>query len=135
MISYKHVYYSTILVIGALKYEKAICERAAKLHPQIIIAALIDEKGQPVNWYVREGAPVPDEERSANMALQAMMVMSITKTAADYLGELEYLHTKMARVDIIHFPAFEDCIMVVVLERPFDEDMIVEKIRGLLNFV
>jgi predicted regulator of Ras-like GTPase activity (Roadblock/LC7/MglB family) len=62
-----------------------------------------------------------------------MMVMSIAKTAADYLGELEYLHTKMEKMDVIHFPAFGDGILAVVLKRPFDEASVAAKILRLLH--
>jgi hypothetical protein len=116
-----------------LKYEKGVCGQASKLDPQIAIAALIDEKGQPVDWHVKEGVPVPEEDRSAVMALQTMMVMSIAKTAADYLGELEYLHTKMAKMDVIHFPAFDGGLLAVVLKRPFDEAAVATKILSLLR--
>jgi hypothetical protein len=53
--------------IWTLKYEKGLCEQMAKLDPQIAIAALIDEKGQPVDWHVKEGVPVPKEDRSSVM--------------------------------------------------------------------
>jgi hypothetical protein len=119
--------------IWTLKYEKDFCEQMAKIDPQIAIAALIDEKGQPVDWHVKEGIPVPKEDRSAVMALQTMMVMSLAKTAADYLGELEYLHTKMAKMDVIHFPAFGDGILAVVLQRPFDEALVATRILCLLR--
>lgn len=115
-----------------MKYEKGICEKIVKLDPQIVIAALIDEKGRSVDWYVKEGVPVPDDTRSARMSQQTLIVMSIIKTGVDYLGNLEYIHLKMSKMDVIHFPAFNGGIMAVVLNRPYDEKAVAAKILDAL---
>jgi hypothetical protein len=39
----------------------------------------------------------------------------------------------MAKMDVIHFPAFDGGILAVVLERPFDEAAVAAKILSLLR--
>ncbi len=117
---------------ACLQHQKGACERIANLDPQIVIVALLDEKGRTVDWYVKEGTPVPDESRSATMAMQTQIVMSIVKTGADYLGEVQYIHSKMAKMDVIHFPAFKNGVLAVVLKRPYDENAVTARVQDLL---
>ena len=116
-----------------MQYQKGICEKIVQLDPRILIAALIDEKGKALEWHVGKGVPVPDDARSEKMAQQTVMVMSIIKTGTDYLGELQYVHMKMDKMDVIHFPAFKSGVMAVVLNRPYDENAVTTMITNSLR--
>lgn len=116
-----------------LEVAKDVCERIVRLDPQILIAALIDEKGQSKDWYVKQGVPVPDDTRSEKMAQQTLIMMSIVRTAKDYLGEVEYIHTRMSKMDVIHFSAYGKGVMAVVLNRPYDEKAVTTKILDILR--
>lgn len=111
--------------------KRGICGRIVRLDPQIVIAALM--KTQPVDWYVKEGVPVTDDACAAKMAQQTLIMMSIVKTGTDYLGELEYVHARMSNMDVIHLSAFGSGIMAIVLNRPYDENVLTSKMRDLLH--
>lgn len=115
-----------------LEVEKGVCERIVKLDPQILIAALINEKGESKDWYVRQGVAVQDDTRSEKMAQQTLIMMSIVRTAADYLGEVQYIHTRMSKMDVIHF-GYGKGVMAVVLNRPYDEKALTAKILEALR--
>jgi hypothetical protein len=116
-----------------LQHQKGACEKIALLDPCIVITALLDEKGKAVDWYVKEGTPVPDDSRSATMAMQTQIVMSIIKTGADYLGAVQYVHSKMAKMDVIHFPTSKNHVLAVVLKGRYDENAVTTKVSDFLK--
>lgn len=46
---------------------------------------------------------------------------------------MEYIHTRMSKMDVIHFSAYEKGVMAVVVNRPYDEKAVTTKIGDVLR--
>lgn len=99
------------------------CESVARRHEQIIIAAMVKE-GESIGWFVKPGVPVPNESASAMKVVQTEIVTSIIKQNESYLGKVSYIHVKQELADVILFPLLDRTVFCIVLQRPYDLDVI-----------
>lgn len=99
------------------------CESVARRHEQIIIAAMVRE-GESIGWFVKPGVPVPNESASAIKVVQTEIVTSIIKQNESYLGKISYIHVKQELADVILFPLLDRTVFCIVLQRPYDLDVI-----------
>ncbi len=103
------------------------CESLVKSNDAIIIAALLEGE-KPVDWYVREGMPVPKEESWREMIIKVQILTSMLKSSEEYLGGFDHarVHNKLGIVHL--FPAGTQKVLCVVT-KPENDDGLTRIIR------
>lgn len=112
-------------------YTDEFCAQVAKLHPNILITAwLNNSKG--IAWHLAPRAPVPADERAATMGLQVELIRSIVQTSEDIFGRARYILSSLERVDSYNFVGKDpDHVFCMVIARPYDRN-IVDKILEMI---
>jgi len=103
-------------------------ESLVKSDEDILIAALL-EADEPVDWYVREGTPVPNEQAWRQLAFRAQMVTSMTESARDYLGDLEYVNASYKFGQVFLIPTGVQKVLCLVVKSGKQKISLVENIQ------
>jgi len=82
------------------------------------------KEGESIGWFVKPGVPVPNESASALKVVQTEIVTSIIKQNESYLGKVSYIHVRQELADVILFPLRDRVVFCIVLQRPYDLDVI-----------
>lgn len=102
-------------------------ESIVKSDEDILIAALLEAEN-PVDWFVREGMPVPNEPTWREMILKVQIITSMVKTTKGYLGDFEYMCVSHKFGDVYLFPAGIQKVLCVVTKSGRRSNL-VERIR------
>jgi hypothetical protein len=102
-------------------------ESLVKSDEDILIAALL-EADKPLDWYVREGTPVPNERAWRQLAFRAQMVTSMTESARDYLGDLEYVNAGYKFGQVFLIPTGVQKVLCLVIKSGRQKTKLVKNI-------
>lgn len=86
---------------------------------QILIAALLEGE-KPLDWHVREGLPVPNEETWKQMITKIQIMMSMVKNTKGYLGKFEQVCVKHELGVVYLFPAGMQKVLCIVAKPEVD---------------
>ncbi|AIF82326.1 hypothetical protein NTE_00244 [Candidatus Nitrososphaera evergladensis SR1] len=103
-------------------------ESIVKSDEDVLIAALL-EADEPVDWYVREGTPVPNEQTWKQLAFRAQIVTSMTESARDYLGDLEYVSASYKFGQVFLFPTGVQKVLCLVTKSGKQKIGLIENIQ------
>ena len=97
---------------------------------QILIAALL-EREKPLDWHVREGMPIPNEQTWTQMITKVQIMMSMVKNTKGYLGEFEHVCVKHELGVVYLFPAGMQKVLCIVT-RPEADNRVVTLTKQFL---
>lgn len=106
-------------------------EWLVKSHNDILIAALLEAE-KPLDWYVGEGMPVPNEETWRQMIIKVQLIMSMVKDASGYLGDFKHLSVQHELAVVRLFPVGRKKVLCIV-SKPEPESKIIGLIREFIT--
>lgn len=107
------------------------CESLVKSNEAIMIAALLEGE-QVMDWYVREGVPVPKEETWKQMIIRVQILLSMLKSTEGYLGDFNHVRIQHDLGVVYIFPLGVQKALSVVT-KPEKEGELVRCIKDYLT--
>lgn len=107
------------------------CATIVGLNEDILIAALLEAEN-PVDWHVREGVPVPDEQTWREMITRVQILMSMLKNTKGYLGDFDHVLVQHRLGSEYLFPAGIQKVLCIVA-KPRAHDQLVVTIKNFMR--
>lgn len=95
-------------------------EQLVKSNDDMLIAAALLEGEKPIDWYVREGIPVPNEPTWRQMITKVQILMSMLKNTKGYLGNFEHVSVKHELGIVYLFPTGMQKVLCIVAKPETD---------------
>lgn len=111
------------------------CREIVGLDKSILFAAIVENANLLGSYFKKPMVP-PNEERFKVLRVQTELMVSMAKNNEDFFGELSYLMFHSKLLDVFLFPIGKSRklkLLAVALKRPYDHDLIVEKIIGRMS--
>ncbi len=103
------------------------CETIVRSRASIVIAALLGGE-KAVDWYVRKGVPVPNEETWKVMITKVQILVSMLKNSTSYLGDFNHVRVQHDMGVVYLFPIGTRKVLCVVT-KPEKESALIGSIK------